>query len=219
MGDHGPVTTTTPPSAVGGLGTRVERLDATPAARRANHAMKIGIVVAFAVAIGVPLDHLEGKAMPMRAPLFVGAAAVVPLIERFRRHPRSPYPHIADALLVAPFLVDTLGNLFAFYDDYAVTDDVLHCLNWVLLVLAFQAFRFRRTTSREDAVLLGAGFGALAIVAWEIMEWAVDVTGAGGGLGLTYGDTIGDLTLSTTGGIIGSVLGAWWFGAPRPDPI
>ncbi len=200
------------------LGTRIELFDATPSARRFNVAMKVGIVVVFAIAILVPLDHLEGKAMGFRAPLFVGSAAVVPLIERFRKSPRSPYPHVADALVVAPFLVDTLGNLVGAYDNFAVTDDVLHCVNWVLLVAAFQAFRFRRTDSRLDAVLLGAGFGALAIVAWEIMEWAVDETGAGGGLGLTYGDTIGDLTLSTGGGILGSLLGTHLFARPRPPP-
>ena len=41
------------------------------------------------------------------------------------------------------------------------------------------------------------------------------VTGAGGGLGLTYGDTIGDLTLSTSGGVIGSLIGVYWLGALR----
>lgn len=191
--------------------TRVQQLDATDWARRINWAMKLAIVVAFAIAIAVPLDHLEGKAMGTRVPLFVGAAAVVPLIERFRSIPRQPYPHTADAFVVAPFLVDTLGNLLGIYDSWSGTDDVLHFVNWVLLVLAFQAFRFRRTDSKLDAVLIGAGFGALAIVAWEIMEWAVEETGVGGSLGLTYGDTIGDLTLSTSGGILGSILGVRLF--------
>lgn len=194
------------------VGTQVEGLDATRAAMRFNIVMKVAIVVVFAIATFVPLDHLEGKAMGLRAPLFVGAAAIVPLAEYFRRSPRDPYPHVADGLVVAPFLVDTLANLLGIYDNFAVTDDILHCLNWILLVSAFQAFRFRRTNSSLDAILLGAGFGALAIVGWEIMEWAVEETGAGGGLGLTYGDTIGDLTLSTTGGIIGSIIGRYRFG-------
>jgi hypothetical protein len=201
----------TPGPGANSLGTRVERLDATEAARRFNIAMKVAIVGAFVIAIAVPLDHLEGKAMGFRAPLFVGSAIVVPLIEHFRRQPRDPYPHVADGLVVAPFLVDTLANLFGIYDSFAATDDVLHVLNWILLVSAFQAFRFRRTNVTMDAILLGAGFGALAIVGWEIMEWAVDETGAGGGLGLTYGDTIGDLTLSTSGGIVGAAVGRYWF--------
>ncbi len=200
--------TATSPAVVG---TRVERIDATERARWFNYAMKAAIVVAFVIAIAVPLGHLEGKAMGFRAPLFVGSAVVVPVIEHFRRTPTDPYPHLADGLVVAPFLVDTLANLFGIYDSFAATDDVLHCINWILLVSAYQAFRFRRTNVTADAIMIGAGFGALAIVGWEIMEWAVDETGAGGGLGLTYDDTIGDLTLSTSGGIIGATIGRYRF--------
>jgi hypothetical protein len=189
---------------------RVEFHDARPWARHVNIAMKIAIVVVFAIAIFVPLDVLEGKGMAFRAPFFVGVAGVVPLIQKFR--PRTPYPHVADSLIVAPFLVDTLGNLLGFYDRYNATDDVLHTLNWILLVLAFHALRFRSAPDNRDARLLGAGFGALAIVLWEIAEWIVQETGAGGGLSLTYGDTIGDLTLSTSGGIVGSFLGVAVFG-------
>ena len=36
-------------------------------------------------------------------------------------------------------------------------------------------------------------------------------TGAGGGLSLTYGDTVGDLALSTSGGMIGSALSVRYF--------
>jgi hypothetical protein len=35
------------------------------------------------------------------------------------------------------------------------------------------------------------------------------------GLSLTYGDTIGDLLLSSTGGLIGSFLAVWWLGPRR----
>ena len=103
------------------------------------------------------------------------------------------------------------------YDDYPQTDDVLHALNWVLLVAAFHAFRFRNVNDRRDAVLLGYGFGAIAIVWWEILEWLVSTDGIGGadGLSLTYGDTIGDLLLSSTGGLVGSVLAVALLGPRR----
>ncbi len=192
---------------------RVEYYDGATWARRLNIAMKIGIVAAFAVALLAPLDHLDGKGMAFRAPLFCGAALVVPILDRWR--PRDPYPHVADAIVVAPFLLDTIGNLAGIYDTLNFTDDVLHTVNWVLLVLAFHAFRFRSASDERDAVFLGAGFGALAIVGWEIAEWIVAETGAGGDLALTYDDTIGDLTLSTTGGVIGSVLGVRLFGHRR----
>lgn len=180
----------------------------------ANVAIKVALVASFAIAIGLSPDTVEGKAMGARAPLFLAPVVIVPIVARWRHW--EPYPHTADALLAAPFLIDTLGNLLGVYDNFEGTDDVLHAINWVLLVGAFHAFRFRNVGDRRDAVLLGYGFGAIAIVWWEIMEWTVSEDGVGGagGLSLTYGDTIGDLLLSSTGGLIGSVLAVRWLGPP-----
>ncbi len=198
--------------------SRVTDLDRSAWVARVNIAIKAGLVVAFAVAILIPPDAVDGKAMPARAPLFMASAVLVPIIG-WRRKWR-PYAHTADALLAAPFLLDTLGNLFGFYDDYPRTDDVLHAVNWVLLVAAFHAFRFRNVDDRRDAVLLGYGFGALTIVWWEILEWVVSDDGIGGadGLSLTYGDTIGDLLVSSSGGLIGSVLAVYLLGPDRSRP-
>lgn len=194
--------------------SRVLGVDQHPTTRWVNLAVKVALVASFAIAIGLSPDTVEGKAMGFRAPLFLAPAIVVPLLARTRNW--APYPHTADALLAAPFLLDTLGNLLGIYDDYARTDDVLHTINWVLLVAAFHAFRFRNVTDRRDATLLGSGFGAIMIVVWEILEWAVSEDGFGGAgaLALTYEDTVGDLFLSSTGGLIGSVLAIAWLG-PR----
>ena len=171
-----------------------------------NIGVKIGIFVAFFIAIVFPPAAVEGKAMGFRAPLFVGSALIIPVIATLRKW--RPYPHTADALLAAPFLLDTLGNLFGFYERFVITDDVLHVGNWILLVLAYHAFRFRNVHDRRNAIMLGYGFGALAIIWWEILEWAVSVDGFGGagGLSLTYEDTISDLFLSSTGGLVGSII-------------
>jgi hypothetical protein len=198
--------------------TRVLQLDPTPGARRANLAVKAALFTSFAVALTVPLESLEGKAMGARAPLFLASAVLVPMVATWRDW--APYPHVGDALLAAPFLLDTLGNLLGIYDALDHTDDVLHAVNWVLLVAAFHAFRFRNVDDRRDAVLLGYGFGAIAIVWWEAMEWLVSEDGIGGagGLSLTYGDTIGDLVLSSTGGLLGSWIGVRWLGPDAGRP-
>lgn len=187
-------------------------VDRSSIMRWVNVAVKVALVASFAVAIGLSPDTVDGKAMGFRAPLFLAPVVLVPIVARTRRW--VPYPHTADALLAAPFLLDTLGNLLGIYDEFPRTDDVLHALNWVLLVGAFHAFRFRNVDDRRDAVLLGYGFGAIAIVWWEVMEWAVSEDGFGGagGLALTYEDTIGDLLLSSTGGLIGSFIAVWWLG-------
>lgn len=198
--------------------TRVLDLDVHPLIAKVNAAVKIALVLSFVVAIGFPPDAVEGKAMGFRAPLFLAPTVLVPVVARVRGW--DPYPHTADALLSAPFLLDTLGNLLGFYDDFAVTDDVLHTINWVLLVAAFHAFRFRNVHRRDDALLLGYGFGALTIIWWEILEWAVSEDGFGGAgnLALTYEDTVADLFLSSTGGLIGSLVAVWWLGPYRHDP-
>lgn len=195
--------------------TGVAALDARPRAVAVAMAFKAALALCFVVAIVVPLDHLEGKGMAFRFPLFMLSAVVVPLAWFWRGRSR-PYPATADVLIVAPFLIDTLGNLAYVYDTFDATDDVLHTLNWILLVSAFHAWRYRRggaanRLSRGDAWLLGAGLGALAIVGWEAAEWIVAETGAGGGLDLTYDDTVADLVLSTGGGMIGSALAVTLF--------
>ena len=195
--------------------TGVLRLDRERWVAGANLVIKVALFLSFFIAIVFPPDVIEGKAIGFRAPLFLAPAILVPLIARARNW--DPYPHTADALLSLPFLVDTLGNLLGFYDRYIVTDDVLPLINWVFLIGAYHAFRFRNVHQRDDAILLGYGFSAIAIVWWEIMEWAVSEDGFGGagGLSLTYEDTVADLFLSSTGGLIGSVLALWWLGPQR----
>lgn len=196
----------------------VLRTDRLPMMAQLNYFVKAALLLSFVIAIFFPPDVLEGKAMGSRAPLFLAPAVIVPLLAHFGGW--RPYPHTADAFLSLPFLLDTLGNLLGFYDEFPVTDDVLHLVNWFLLVFAFHAFRFRNVHDRRDAVLLGYGFGALMIVVWEVFEWAVSEDGFGGAgrLALTYGDTVGDLALSSTGGLIGSIAGLYLLG-PRGQTI
>jgi len=174
--------------------------------------LKTALIVVSAAAAVVPLEQLEGKGMAWRLPIVVLAASVVPVAWR-RRY--SPYPATADLLVTSPFALDLVGNLAGWYDSFSHFDDVFHFVNWVLLVGAFLAWRFRRVTPQRDTVMLGTGFGAVAIVIWEIAEWAAGELGAGESLGLTYADTISDLALSTTGGLAGALIAAGFFGTPR----
>lgn len=182
-------------------------------ARAFDLAVKAALAVAFAVAIIAAPDVVDGKNMAARAPIFLAPAVLVPVLARVRDW--RPYPYLADALLSLPFLLDTLGNLLGFYDRFEATDDVLHFVNWVFLVMAFHAFRYRNVFDHRDAVLLGYGFGAVAIIGWEAFEWLISDAGPFAGdvpdaLSLTYGDTVGDLVISSTGGLVGSLVGRRW---------
>lgn len=175
------------------------------AARWAPWAMRAALVVALAVTVAFPhWSQFEGKGMAFRAPFYALSMAAVPVAWKLRGA-RPPYPWLVDVLVVAPFLADTLGNVFGFYRDYKVTDDVLHFLNWVLLIGGVTAALRRTPISRLNAWALGYGIGGLAIIWWETAEFLVQEAGTAG-LQLTYGDTIGDLLLSSTGGAVGALL-------------
>ncbi len=193
--------------------TRVLSYDRASWVRIANLAIKIGLVAAFAVAIIFEPSGAQGKGMEYRAPAFLGSAIFVPLIAKLRNW--NPYPHTADALASAPFLLDTVANTAGFYELFNVTDDVLHLVNWILLVGAVHAFRFRNVHHRRDALLLGYGIGGLAIIWWEAFEWLLSTEGpltGGKGLALGYTDTVGDLVLSSSGGLVGSILAIYVLG-------
>ena len=199
--------------------TRVLSYDRTTWVKVANIAIKIALVVAFAVAIIFEPSGAQGKGMEYRAPAFLGSAILVPLVAIKRKW--EPFPHSADALLAAPFMLDTIANTGGFYERFNATDDVLHLVNWILLVAAFHAFRFRNVHHRKDALLLGYGIGGLAIIWWEGFEWLLSTEGpltGGKGLALGYTDTVGDLILSSSGGLLGSFLAIQLLGPRRGDP-
>lgn len=168
--------------------------------------VRISLVVAIAFSVAFPsLPQFAGKGMAFRAPFYLLPLIVVPLVWRkLGRHP--VYPYLVDALVVAPFLVDTLGNALNFYNNYNSTDDVLHFLNWVLLMGGVALALMRTGMSKLNAWSLSWGFGGLAIIWWEFAEFLVQEAGTAGLMGLTYKDTIGDLLLSSTGGAVGAAI-------------
>ena len=187
--------------------TRVLAYDRAKWMMIANITVKAVLIAAFVVAILFEPSGAQGKGMEYRAPAFLGSAIFVPIIAIKRNW--DPFPHTADALLAAPFMLDTVANTAGFYERFNATDDVLHLVNWILLVGAFHAFRFRNVHHRKDALLLGYGIGGLAIIWWEAFEWLLSTEGpltGGNGLALGYTDTVGDLILSSSGGLLGSIL-------------
>ncbi|MEZ5339999.1 MAG: hypothetical protein R2706_00690 [Acidimicrobiales bacterium] len=178
--------------------------------------VRVGLVLAIAFSVAFPnLPQFEGKGMAFRAPFYLLPLIVVPAIWRLRGS-RSDYPYLVDALVVAPFLVDTLGNALNFYNTYDRTDDVLHFVNWVLLMGGVTLALLRLGIGRLNAWSLGWGFGGLAIIWWEAAEYLVQLQGTAG-LSLTYEDTIGDLLLSSTGGAVGSALAIFFVGTSKPN--
>ena len=158
------------------------------------------------------IPGVAGKGWPERCIGYPVSALLVPAIwvlrgRRGQLAGRGRYPYLADALLVVPFVLDLLGNLVNLFDTVEQFDDVLHFVNWTFLVAALVLFMAPAGLARWNLVLMGSGFGALAIVAWEGVEWIIQEMGTTG-LQLTYDDTVGDLVLSTAGGMLGALVTA-----------
>ena len=168
-------------------------------------AVKVALATSLLVGLAFPgIPGVAGKGWPERCVGYPLAAMVVPGVWRLRGR-RSRYPYLGDALLVTPFVLDLLGNLVNLYDTFAPFDDILHFANWTFLVSALVLFMAPFGLDRWNLVLLGSGFGALTIIGWEAVEWIVQKMGTTG-LQLTYDDTVGDLVLSSSGGILGAAV-------------
>jgi hypothetical protein len=155
-------------------------------------------------AVAPEVGGFAGKGMSYRLPLFLAPGLAVTL-SWWRRGGR--YPVALGAALTLPFLLDTVANAVGVYDHFGHTDNVLHFANWFLLMAGithtFAVSRGGRQAAGWLIWIAGLGLGAAIAVAWEAAEYAVMRAGVGG-LSLTYGDTISDLLLSTSGGAVGA---------------
>lgn len=173
------------------------------------------------LAIGVILrdtSHLQGKGMVLRAVFYPLCMIVVPVGWRLRGS-RAPFPHLAAALLITPFALDIGANLVGLF-EVDKFDDVLHALNWFILVLGASTLVLRTSTPLLTVIALGVGTSATTIVLWEIVEYLVSQSGTTG-LQLTYEDTITDLAESFTGGCVGAVVAGRpaWSGLIRAGDV
>ncbi|MDP6063007.1 MAG: hypothetical protein QGF42_08245 [Acidimicrobiales bacterium] len=200
--------------------TEAEQAMSTGSERLAMWAAKAALAACLLAGLLFPeIPGVAGKGWPERAVGYPLSALIVPIVWWITRRRRLPdtastdsaspstYPYLGDALLVTPFVLDLAGNLMNLYDTFEQFDDILHFVNWTFLVAALVLFLRSARLARWNLVLLGSGFGALAIVAWEGVEWIIQEMGTTG-LQLTYDDTIGDLLLSSSGGVVGAALAA-----------
>lgn len=174
----------------------------------ANIAIKIALVGLLLYAVSnQDMPQFSGKAMTGRALTYPIAILIVPMTWwLLRRSGRSyAYPHLVDALVALPFLVDTAGNALNLYDTIDWWDDFNHFLNWVFLTSALGALLIRTSLNRWAIAGLIIGFGSVMGVLWELAEYFTFVRNSPE-LATAYTDTLGDLTLDTAGAIVAAVI-------------
>ncbi len=177
-------------------------------AKTLNISAKTTLITLFAIASIFDIPILAGKGIPLRAPLYIGIILLIPFIAKLKK--LEPYPHLADFFLAIPLLLDLGGNFLGLFDSFRFYDDIIHAVNWFFIVLAIHLLNAKNYTSKMQGFIFDVGAGTLLIVLWELGEWAVSADGLSiaTNLKLSYADTIGDLAMSTLGGVLAALVGA-----------
>jgi hypothetical protein len=127
-----------------------------------------------------------------------------------------PFPALSDLLFTLAFLIDTAGNALDLYDSIWWWDDLNHFANWALLSAAFVAFGWPRDAARLTRIALGVGFGAVAAIVWELLEYVTFIPDSPEAAG-AYRDTLGDLALGLLGSVVGASIAVWYLERQRPE--
>ena len=180
---------------------------------------KLALVVLLVVALSYPdLANLKAKGAGVRLVIYPLGALAVPVwwwLRGRRAWAGRRFPWGADLLVTLPWLSDLLGNRLDFFDTVTWWDDVSHFGHWLLLTAGvLAAWAPGRRIGAGALIMVGLGFGATAAVLWELGEYAAFMrllpTYA-----YAYPDTLGDLTLGTSGSLVAGVLVALWRRSPR----
>lgn len=181
----------------------------------------IALDIAAKVALGLLLIHAVAnpdlpqyadKAMQGRALTYPLAVLVIPAgWALFARGRGISFPALADLLITLPFLIDTAGNALDLYDSLEWWDDANHLFNWMLLTGGFVLLTEPVALPAWNRAALGAGFAAIAAIAWELIEYVTFIPASPEAAG-AYRDTLGDLALGTIGGSLAAILASWWVG-------
>ncbi|MEO3784463.1 hypothetical protein ABGB12_14095 [Actinocorallia sp. B10E7] len=190
--------------------------------------LKVVLAALLVLALVFPeWDRFADKAMGARAVAYPLAALLVPAIWLVRRRlgRAGPFPWDVDALLTAPFVIDVAGNALDLYDSVSWFDDACHFGNWALLGGAAGAALLRGPAlPRWVTVLLVAGVGAIAAIAWEIAEYGAFILDTPESVGI-YRDTLGDEALGLLGAVTAGLLTAFrrrpqaGISAVQPEPV
>jgi hypothetical protein len=163
----------------------------------------------LAVATFVPgIERFDDKAFGARLAAYPVMMLFVPAIWWLtvkRKRPEAEVPHLAFALVMLGFLVDTTGNSLDFYDTLVWWDDLNHFVNWVFLNAGIGLLIVGAVRPHWARVVLVAGIGSLLALGWEIGEWYTFIR-HGTEIETAYEDTLGDMTLGTLGGTLAALV-------------
>jgi len=171
-------------------------------------AIKVATVALLAWAVASPdLPQFQGKAFTGRAIAYPIALLILPVAWWLAARRRIPFPVVPDILIGLPFLIDVVGNALNLYDTIDAWDDLNHLGNWALHTAAIGLLLRYGNWGFWTRVALGLGWAVTTAVLWEFAEFATFVQNSPEAA-TAYTDTLADLALGITGGLIAAVVTA-----------
>jgi hypothetical protein len=171
-------------------------------------AVKAATVVLLAWAVLSPdLPQFQGKAFAGRAVAYPIALLTIPVVWWLVARRRIPFPVLPDILVGLPFLIDVAGNALDLYDTIDAWDDLNHLVNWGLHTAAIGLLLRYGTWGFGTRVVLAFAWAVTTAILWEFAEFATFVQNSPEA-STAYADTLGDLALGMTGGLVAAMFTA-----------
>ena len=171
-------------------------------------AIKVATVALLALAVASPgLPQFQGKAFLGRALAYPIALVATPVLWWLFARRTIPFPVLPDILIGLPFLIDVLGNALNLYDTIDAWDDLNHLVNWFLHTAAVGLLLRYGSWGFWTRVALALCWAVTTAVLWEFAEFATFVQDSPEAA-TAYADTLGDLALGMTGGLVAALVTA-----------
>lgn len=171
-------------------------------------AVKVATLALLGWAVLSPdLPQFEGKAFAGRAVAYPIALFATPALWWLFARRRIPFPVIPDILIGLPFLIDVAGNALNLYDTIDAWDDLNHLVNWGLHTAAIGLLLRYGPWGFGTRVVFAFTWAVTTAVLWEFAEFATFVQNSPEAV-TAYADTLGDLALGMTGGLVAALLTA-----------
>jgi glycopeptide antibiotics resistance protein len=180
--------------------------------KKINFILKIALIGLLVHAVWFnDLPQYKDKAIALRVVFYPLAAALTFIIWKIvqkRADKHIEYPHVVDVCLTFVVAFDLLGNTIAFYDKITWWDDIMHLLLTVPWVVVAGYLLRNKGFDRWVTAGLVVAYGSTSHIIWELLEYLSFVRSNPTELLTAYRDTMGDLTLSTIGTLIGAYITA-----------
>jgi hypothetical protein len=184
---------------------RLERPEAR-AALAADLLVKASTVALLLFALLNPqLPQFQGKAFAGRALAYPIALAILPVGWWLFGRRRILFPVVADLLFGLPFLIDITGNALNLYDTITWWDDLNHLVNWAMHTAAIGLLLRYAPWSWRVRAAIAFCYAVTTAVLWEFAEFVAFVPNSPEAAS-AYRDTLGDLALGMTGGLVAALL-------------